>query len=55
MKPIPSDVSNEVIVTLHKAKRLLEKAEKLEMTEHGGKKVLGVFGEGKGSMRQGSR
>ena len=49
MKPIPSDVSNEVIVTLHKAKRLLEKAEKLEMTEHGGKKVPAFAADGKGA------
>jgi len=49
MKPIPSDVSNEVIVTLHKAKRLLEKAEKLEMTEHEGKKVPAFAADGKGA------
>ena len=49
MKPIPSDVSNEVIVTLHKAKRLLEKAEKLEMTEHDGKKVPAFAADGKGA------
>lgn len=49
MKPIPSDVSNEVIVTLHKAKRLLEKAEKLEMTEHEGKKVPAFAADGKGT------
>ena len=49
MKPIPSDVSNEVIVTLHKAKRLLEKAEKMEMTEHDGKKVPAFAADGKGA------
>ena len=49
MKPIPSDVSNEVIVTLHKAKRLLKKAEKLEMTEHDGKKVPAFAADGKGA------
>ena len=49
MKPIPSDVSNEVIVTLHKAKRLLQKAEKLEMIEHGGKKVPAFAADGKGA------
>ena len=49
MKPIPSNVSNEVIVTLRKAKRLLQKAEKLEMIEHEGKKVPAFAADGKGA------
>ena len=48
MKPIPSPYDNSVITALNKAQHLLEKAEKLEMVEHGGKKVPHFAADGKG-------
>jgi len=48
MKPIPSPYDNSVIIALNKAQQLLEKAEKLEMVEHGGKKVPHFAADGKG-------
>ena len=48
MRPIPSPASHEVITQLERAQRLLEKAEKLEMVEHEGKKVPAFAADGKG-------
>lgn len=48
MRPIPSPVSKDAINLLQKAQRLLEKAEKLEMVEHEGKKVPAFAADGKG-------
>ena len=49
VRPIPSEASYEVSEMLKKAVRLLEKAEKLEMVEHDGKKVPHFAADGKGS------
>ena len=49
MKPIPSPVSYEAMTQLHRAQRLLEKAEKLDMVEHEGKKVPAFAADGKGA------
>ena len=49
MRPIPSPASHEVITQLERAQRLLEKAEKLEMVEHEGKKVPSFAADGKGA------
>ena len=49
MRPIPSPASHEVITQLERAQRLLEKAEKLEMVEHEGKKVPAFAVDGKGA------
>ena len=49
MKPIPSPVSYEAMTQLHRAQRLLEKADKLEMVEHEGKKVPTFAADGKGA------
>ena len=49
MKPIPSPVSYEAMTQLHRAQRLLEKADKLEMVEHEGKKVPSFAADGKGA------
>ena len=48
MRPIPSPVGKDAINLLQKAQRLLEKAEKLEMVEHKGKKVPAFAADGKG-------
>ena len=48
MRPIPSPASHEAITQLERAQRLLEKAEKLEMVEHEGKKVPAFAADGKG-------
>ena len=48
MRPIPSPASHEAIMQLERAQRLLEKAEKLEMVEHEGKKVPAFAADGKG-------
>ena len=48
MKPIPSPISKDAINLLQKAQRLLEKAEKLDMVEHEGKKVPAFAADGKG-------
>ena len=48
MRPIPSPASYEAIMQLERAQRLLEKAEKLEMVEHEGKKVPAFAADGKG-------
>tara|TARA_R100001129_G_C5309003_1_gene244632 strand:- start:359 stop:1069 length:711 start_codon:yes stop_codon:yes gene_type:complete len=49
MRPIPSPISKDAINLLQKAQRLLEKAEKLEMVEHEGKKVPAFAADGKGA------
>ena len=49
MRPIPSPASHEAITQLERAQRLLEKAEKLEMVEHEGKKVPSFAADGKGA------
>ena len=49
MRPIPSPVGKDAINLLQKAQRLLEKAEKLEMVEHEGKKVPAFAADGKGA------
>jgi hypothetical protein len=49
MRPIPSPVSKDAITLLHKAQRLFEKAEKLDMVEHEGKKVPSFAADGKGA------
>ena len=49
MKPIPSANSREAQDLLTKAQRLLEKAEKLDMVEHEGKKVPSFAADGKGA------
>ena len=49
MRPIPSPASHEAIMQLERAQRLLEKAEKLEMVEHEGKKVPAFAADGKGA------
>lgn len=49
VRPIPSQASYEVTEMLKKAKNLLEKAEKLEMVEHDGKKVPAFAADGKGA------
>lgn len=49
MKPIPSPASHEAFELLKKAKSLLEKAEKLDMVEHEGKKVPAFAADGKGA------
>jgi len=49
MRPIPSPASGEAYELLKKAKSLLEKAEKLDMVEHEGKKVPAFAADGKGS------
>ena len=49
VRPIPSEASYEVSEMLKKAVRLLEKAEKLEMVEHDGKKVPAFAADGKGA------
>jgi hypothetical protein len=49
MRPIPSPASHEAITQLERAQRLLEKAEKLEMVEHEGKKVPAFAADGKGA------
>ena len=48
MKPIPSPVGRDALYMLNKAQQLLEKAEKLEMVEHDGKKVPSFAADGKG-------
>ena len=48
MRPIPSPASNEALNLLKRAKSLLEKAEKLDMVEHDGKKVPAFAADGKG-------
>ena len=49
MKPIPSPIGKDAIELLNKAQHLLEKAEKLEMVEHEGKKVPSFAADGKGA------
>ena len=49
MRPIPSPASSEAYELLKKAKSLLEKAEKLDMVEHEGKKVPAFAADGKGA------
>ena len=49
MSPIPSPASGEAYELLKKAKSLLEKAEKLDMVEHEGKKVPAFAADGKGA------
>ena len=49
MKPIPSPAGKDAYELLNKAQRLLEKAEKLEMVEHEGKKVPAFAADGKGA------
>ncbi len=49
MRPIPSPVSRDAMTLLHKAQRLFEKAEKLDMVEHEGKKVPAFAADGKGA------
>ena len=49
MRPIPSPASNEAFNLLKKAKSLLEKAEKLDMVEHEGKKIPAFAADGKGA------
>ena len=49
MRPIPSPVSRDAMTLLHKAQRLFEKAEKLNMVEHEGKKVPAFAADGKGA------
>lgn len=49
VRPIPSQASYEVTEMLKKAKNLLEKAEKLDMVEHDGKKVPAFAADGKGA------
>ena len=49
MRPIPSPASNEAFNVLKKAKSLLEKAEKLDMVEHEGKKIPAFAADGKGA------
>tara|TARA_R100000234_G_C4999803_1_gene179767 strand:+ start:995 stop:1777 length:783 start_codon:yes stop_codon:yes gene_type:complete len=48
MRPIPSPMSKDALFLLNKAQQLLEKAEKLEMVEHDGKKVPAFAADGKG-------
>tara|TARA_R100000329_G_scaffold124740_1_gene103254 strand:- start:298 stop:1116 length:819 start_codon:yes stop_codon:yes gene_type:complete len=48
MKPIPSPVGRDALHMLNKAQQLLEKAEKLEMVEHDGKKVPSFAADGEG-------
>ena len=49
MRPIPSPASGEAYELLKKAKSLLEKAEKLDMVEHEGKKIPAFAADGKGA------
>ena len=49
MRPIPSPASGEAYELLKRAKSLLEKAEKLDMVEHEGKKVPAFAADGKGA------
>tara|TARA_R110002012_G_scaffold1043_9_gene4375 strand:+ start:5316 stop:5819 length:504 start_codon:yes stop_codon:yes gene_type:complete len=49
VRPIPSQASYEVSEMLKKAKNLLEKAGKLDMVEHDGKKVPAFAADGKGA------
>ena len=49
MRPIPSPASGEAYDLLKRAKSLLEKAEKLDMVEHDGKKVPAFAADGKGA------
>ena len=49
MRPIPSPASNEAFNLLKRAKSLLEKAEKLDMVVHEGKKVPAFAADGKGA------
>lgn len=49
MRPIPSPISKDAINLLQKAQQLLEKADKLEMVEHEGKKVPTFAADGKGA------
>ena len=49
MRPIPSPISKDAINLLQKAQRLLEKAEKLDMVEHEGKKVPAFAADSKGA------
>lgn len=49
MKPIPSPVGKDALDMLRKAEQLLQKAEKLEMVEHDGKKVPHFAADGKGT------
>ena len=49
MRPIPSPASGEAYDLLKRAKSLLEKAEKLDMVEHEGKKVPAFAADGKGA------
>jgi len=49
MRPIPSPASGEAYELLKRAKSLLEKAEKLDMVEHDGKKVPAFAADGKGA------
>ena len=49
MRPIPSPIIKDAINILQKAQRLLEKAEKLDMGEHEGKKVPAFAADGKGA------
>ena len=49
MKPIFSPAGKDAYELLNKAQRLLEKAEKLEMVEHDGKKVPAFAADGKGA------
>ena len=48
MRPIPSPMSKDALFLLNKAQQLLEKAEKLEMVEHDGKKVPAFAADGAG-------
>ena len=48
MRPIPSPIGKDALFLLNKAQQLLEKAEKLEMVEHDGKKVPAFAADGKG-------
>lgn len=49
MRPIPSPASGEAYELLKRAKSLLEKAEKLDMVVHEGKKVPAFAADGKGA------
>ena len=49
MRPRYQEVSTEVANMLEKAQSLLNKAEKLDMVEHDGKKVPAFAADGKGS------
>jgi len=49
VRPIPSPYGRDALNLLSKAQRLLEKAEKIDMVEHEGKKVPSFAADGKGA------